>query len=310
MKRMLFVFTALCLGAGLHTTSVASETKEKSEKTSLLQPILVGGLAGMGEVLSLGQVCTATKNLVNAQAKTGNRFSFMDLARQVEKNPKVLFKGLSANLVSMVPTTALQVGGFEAILPLIAHNKNAPTEVEKVFAAGLAGSVSGLVSGPTEGYLQNKQTTNRTVLTMRGLPITMLRDGNFTVAYLAALNQTKKYLVSQGASDTQATVTATLLVGTATTVATHPLDTIRDRQQGDLNKTKYTNAFTTMREVMKEPLKDKNGKETGQTKGFKGLYSGVLSRGTRINAALFTLPWMKDKLTHKVQQRNAEKNNR
>lgn len=269
--------------------------KKSSPLAALFKNVVAGGLAAAVEVGVDHPLWT-----IKTRKQTGQSFTL---------NLKVLYKGIGPNAVSMMPITALQVG----LAALASGDK--PSKTRRTVAGVLGGVGAALVASPTE-MVMTYQGASKTgffasakMLVERrgfaglfaGLPLTMVRDGIFSAAFLAGApiitEWVKPYvpkdsdlLAKAGApsfisewlkryiakdDDLLAQVGGGIGAGLVATVLTQTADAAKAVQQ----KAAQDRSMT-----MVEAVKGLYAK-----RGFAGLFAGGLARGSRVVAAITIL---------------------
>lgn len=248
-----------------------SNTSEKksSALVALFRNVVAGGLAAAVEVAVDHPLWT-----IKTRIQTGESFTF---------NPRVLYKGIGPNAVSMMPITALQVGLAELA------NGDQPSKARRTFAAFFGGVGAALAACPTEMVMTYQGTTKtgfvasaKMLMERRGvaglfagMPLTMVRDGIFSAAFLAGAPILTEWLKPHVSKEAVAVAAGGVGAGLVATVLTQTADAVKSVQQKAAQETPVT---------MTEAVKGLYAK-----KGFAGLFAGGLPRGTRVVAAVTIL---------------------
>lgn len=227
--------------------------------------------------------------------------------KQISFNPVVFYRGFGINAGSMAPITAIQVaadGGFKNYF--LSNSKEKRTELtpgEKVAAGFLAGACSAFVSSPAELIMLRQQNsgdsfgkTIKEMVALRGAPgfyrgftSSAIRDGGFSVGYLALADVVKKELDHKFSPDGQplgwTTLTGGVLAGVAAAIFTHPFDTVKTDIQADFQKNKSSNLLSAL-------------SARARTQGLLSFYNGVGPRGLRVIIGVCLLSYIKTTLTN------------
>lgn len=257
-------------------------------KSQLILDVGIGSSAGMVEVLCGGQALSFLKNHVQIyKPYYGEKLSWKSL------NPRVWARGMSINLISMIPTTALQVG-INGLL-----NSLYPVESikEKMSHALVAGAISGIPSSFTELAIIQKQLKKTTVIQtlkhifhysfVRGINQTMCRDGIFAAGLFVLPNFYKKLCEDITHNQTLAESLRIPLAASTVLVLTQPLDRIKGALQGDIEKIRYRNGLQAVAWLWQEG-------------GLQSLYAGGLWHGTRIASAITVISFVNKQLNELV----------
>lgn len=191
----------------------------------------------------VGAVSGATEVMVNHPLwvlKTRYQDPRVLRADKLTANPRVLYRGLLPNMLSMMPITSLQVG--------VNYSLNQWLNNQLVNAC-TAGAVSASVSGPVE-YLMSQQTatcgfaktaqkvyqTNGLRGFGRGLAGTAVRDAAFSGGYLYGAKSLKDFY-TQYMSPPKATLAGGVSAGLLAAAVSQPADTLKTMQQSSQSKT-------------------------------------------------------------------------
>jgi hypothetical protein len=115
----------------------------------------------------------------------------------------------------------------------------------------------------------------------KGLPVTALRDGGFSMAWLQGTPWIKKQLPINLTDDIK-TPLAGCAAGVLASVATHPFDTIKTNQQ-----VHGLSFFNTTNAILKH-------------QGVFGFFNGTLFRTSSIIISITMMSWLKEKLDVKI----------
>lgn len=246
------------------------------EKQDFTKSVAVGGIAGIAEV-----TCNQWLVTIKNRAQQGHSFTL---------NPQVLYKGYGMNVACMMPTTALQVGFNNGLKTFIPDN----TIIANISRAFCAGAISAVAAGPSELVVITQQNKGGSALESikrlyahgglrvfgRGITLTAVRDGGFTVGYSTLYPIMYNLLKKNMQEDEQSTSNtlaykagAGAITGVCTAALTHPADTLKTIMQGDYTQQEYTGIKSTIRTFYKKH-------------GIKGFAKGFEGRATRAVLAI------------------------
>jgi hypothetical protein len=278
-------------------------TKQPTEQHSFIDNSLIGALSGVCEV-TINQPAIAIKNELQTRIKAPKTEHAATFAKKnVGATLSKLYKGYGVNVASMAPITAIQVGVYGVLTDYFARKGNL-SDREKTAAAFLAGTASALASSPADMLvIQQGQVTKDTFLNTlkaiignekanpfavlsklyRGVLPTAIRDGGFTVGYLALGDIIKKSFAIDTGNKLTDTALSGIPAGLIAGVITHPFDRISTSLKKDLAKESYRNSFQTALKIAQE-------------EGIAGLFKGLIPRATRIAIAIPVLSYVKELL--------------
>lgn len=165
-------------------------------------------------------------------------------------DPRVLYRGYTMSLANMMILTGAQV-------PLTGMVKNAITQGEvrrlsdgeELTAALTGGVISGFLCAPMELIMIQQQRYGTSLIAtpakivseagsplglFRGLAMSCGREGIFTMGMLGLGPVVKRQLVEQGYDNTKAQIYGGIAAGVVVGTISHPMDTIKTCQQGDV----------------------------------------------------------------------------
>ena len=248
----------------------------KDNKLSNIENYSIGALTGLAEVL------------------VTNPFFVIKTKIQQKKpwvlTPMAYYKGAFANALGFIPSTAIQVGTKKWMEAKIFNNQ--PTYIQQIGSAFSAGVLSSAISCPIEKImiLQNEHAkisfTNliRSHFKTKGLSgffvghlATALRDGGFSVCFLAAPPLIKSQLKSYGFDDASANILSGISSGIIAMLLTQPFDTIKTLQQSSHDS--KLGFF-------------KIAKQTN----LCALFKGSVARGSSLILSISFMDWFKEKL--------------
>ena len=198
-----------------------------------------------------------------------------------------------------MPITGIQVGANKWIQSSLFNNH--PTYMQQVGAAFTAGVLSSFISCPVEMImtLQNEHPKTGVCkllngqLKTKGLSglfvgqlATSLREGGFSVFFLAAPPVIKSKLKSRGLDDASSSILAGISSGLAATLITQPADTIKTIQQSAVGSSV---GFFKVAENM-----------TKQT-----LFKGIAARSSGLIISITLMDWVKEQLEDLCKEHGA-----
>ena len=257
---------------------------EEEKPQSPLRALLNGSVIGVAEV-TVNQGLSFIKNRLQ-QGKPLNHTRL-----------SVVYRGYGVNAGSMAPITAVQTGTNAAATQVLkAYTGKELSDLQKMYVAFGAGAISGLVSCPAEMVMLHQQNsghslqqTTRNLAAFgwsslyRGLPHTMIRDGGFTVGYLALGQLICKRLGLDERNKLQNALVGGVPAGLFAAASTHPFDTVKTKLQEDNKKAIYKNSYDVLKALMKEG-------------GYKALFKGLTPRATRVASAITIMSYLNERL--------------
>lgn len=274
----------------------SKEFTNKQSTTSFLQSFFTGSVAGFVEVF-----CNHPLWTLKTRSQQGEPFTL--------KLP-VLYCGLVPNMLSMVPTTALQVGVNQLLQNMLLNGSNAQSFFQNASCAFVGGLSSAMVSCPTELVLSvqgaRKQGGGLTKFfeagkhvvdnhgwnTLgKGFVAAALRDGKFSVFWQVCLPYVKQKVSAYVEDKRYSTALATVLTGLGATAVSQVHDVVKSKQQDPKCLSKKMNFFDVTRKVY-------------QAEGYRGLFTGMVWRSTRVTSALFLMGAVKDKMKDVFDAKN------
>lgn len=252
------------------------------KKLSTIENYTIGALTGLAEVL------------------VTNPFFVVKTKMQQNKpwllKPTAYYKGSVVNALGFMPITAIQVGSNKWIQSNIFHHH--PTYMQQVGAAFSAGVLSSFLSCPVEKIMimQNESpkvsvpNLLKEQLKSKGLSgffvgqlATSLREGGFSVFFLAVPPIIKSKLKSYGLDDASSSIAAGVFSGVAATLITQPVDTIKTIQQSTVDSS--LGFFKTAKNM---PLTT--------------LFKGVVARSSSLILSITVMDWVKGQLEDLCEQ--------
>lgn len=278
-----------------HRGPIAEEDQQPSLWNTIWTSIVSGGASAITEV-GFDHPAWTLKNRCQDEA--------IPKTQKFTLDPRILYKGVIANLLSMVPITALQVSTAQSLKAVRHDVENPPTQMEALAYNATGGAVSALISGPTElGMIQQTQergfiatikhicSVNGIKGLARGMFGSAGRDAIFTMGYGYIAPQRKKKHMENGSSELGATVMGGIEAGVPTGILSHPLDTLKTIQQ--------TASIIDPVTPIWKLAKDKYQKE-----GVKSFYKGVGWRSLRVVSGVTIMSTVSEKVSSMLQNRN------
>ncbi|XP_065206082.1 uncharacterized protein LOC135835651 [Planococcus citri] len=258
-----------------------------------VQDTITGCVTGISDVLS-------THPLWTLKTLTQDGLKSKGIARLLRTNPLILYNGVFAHSMSMIPITTVRVflsSTFEKCL----GDRNTPAT--HLLTTGIAGGLSSLISTPTElgRTIKLKSTTLQKeghVLThsfqdtsqimkkvwqteghirlLNGFSSIALRDGIYTAAFFSGARLFKKVINPYFENEVVKSIVAYSTVSIFASFINHPFDVIKTRQHV---------AFTTYWQLKKTNLNDSKFLKATvalyREKGVAGFWLGYPARGMR-----------------------------
>lgn len=203
-------------------------------------------------------------------------------------NPRVLYRGYSIGLATMVPVTAFEIFNASQVESVIS-SENMVTARQRIFSSFVGGLTSSLITNPLNliGTQQHKYGTTplNTIKTLTsqfgirgiyvGLPTIAIADGIFSCAFWGVFPLIKHYANNYSENQTLSSFTAGVGAGLPTAILTHPLDLIKTVQHQHADE------------------KGKNGfihcvKEIYSKYGSVGFFRGLVPRTIGMTATVLT----------------------
>lgn len=243
----------------------------KKNELSTIENYSIGALTGLTEVI-------ATNPLFVIKTKIQQNKPWI-------LSPSAYYRGFIPNAIGFMPITAIQVGSNQWIQSNIFNNQ--ATNIQKIGSAFTAGALSSLISCPVERIMtiQNDQPTTKlskiflqhmSWRLFMGQLATSLREGGFSIFFLAAPLVIKEKLKLYDFDDTASSAIASVTSGIAASFLTQPFDTIKTTQQSSAHPLGFLKA--------------------AQYLGFQGLFKGMLARSTSVVISITLMDWVKTNL--------------
>jgi solute carrier family 25 citrate transporter 1 len=297
-----------------HTSHGAAQTPEtrsnpEKQKMTFLQSLVTGSLAGVTEVM-IDHPLFVLKLFVQTDKENGMRRSYetrlqhmLRVAQYFRADPvRLLYRGLTLNLLSMTPITAAQVG-LNTFFQKACFGDRPISGTEKIITAFAAGAGSALISGPAERImtLQNSNpgpsfiSIGKTIWEKGGVrslavgtPGTMGRDGLFSAFFLAGMPLLKDLIRTHLAPTINTNAQVTVLAGTTSgvlaTILSHGFDTVKAKQQACSFEKPALSFLKSAKEIYAEA-------------GISGFTKGMPARGARVVSAITIIGTVTEKMT-------------
>ena len=271
----------------LESNSSANDA-EPQKKLTVLQSLMCGSIAGGSEVIFSHPLWVLKTRLQQQKS-----FSL---------SPRIIYRGITSNIASIVPLTAAQVGLHQFYQNVFLGNECSPTLAQKIASACFAGIGAAIIACPTEMIMthQGKQVGHgydvaKSLLTRggwrclwRGLPATALRDCPFTVSFLVAMPYVRKQLQPYCFGEADATTYAGVLTGIASTLVSQGVDTVKTVQQTH-SMTEALPAITAAKRIF-------------HTHGVQGFFKGTLPRSLSVMSGVVVIGGLTEQLERVICQ--------
>jgi hypothetical protein len=263
---------------------MANENRVSSQLPSSKSSQAISGLKGAAIGAVTGVVVVAVTQplfIIKLCLQNNERFSF---------SPSFLYRGTGVSLVTYTPTVAVQVGAATALHNLLHDDSN-----WRMTCSFVAGMFSATISTPSELLIANMRETKSSIKTAqyfikthgirslyRGAFGTSLREGVFTVGFFTAPRLIQQQLDRITSSNN--TLSARLagpIAGIVASIASHPFDTIKNKQQmtADIKPLSFSTA--AMEIISKH--------------GVGGLFRGLLPRSTMVVSSVVIIDYCHNK---------------
>ncbi|MCX5923826.1 MAG: hypothetical protein NTZ68_00150 [Candidatus Dependentiae bacterium] len=254
------------------TTFGAYPSQEKQRPLTLAESTVIGGVVGAAEVALPGQILSYGMN----KAIKKEKFVWRDS-----------YKGFAANAVGQMPITAVQkvvqVKGSQYIEVLQGCPLSDGQKVGVSFASGIGGAFIDTPSNAVQLYLQDKSNSGKSTWRavkelkrqcFRGFASNaFIKEGPFAVGYQFLAPKGTQAALQYVEIPEVATAFGGAAAGVFTAVLTQPGAVLRNKMQNDTAGTTYRATWQTVQKILKE-------------EGWKGLFTGLKQRGTRVAFAV------------------------
>lgn len=274
-----------------HSDSSAEDKQPIVTKRHMTIPesILSGSLIGAIEVMVNYPLWT-----IKVQMQNHDPFTL---------NPKILYRGIVPNALSMIPTTALQVGLDQCFQNYLFQDTSTISKKNLTLTAFSAGVFSSMVACPTEMIMlkQRQQASSFFIATKglikqrsfsslySGLLATALREGIFSAFFLVATPVLKANIIPYYSNDYGASLLAGLGSGVSATLLSQGVDTIKTRQQSAF---KTIGFMQTARDIYAH-------------RGMLGFFKGTIPRGVRVMSAITLMGFLNEKIENVLCKQEA-----
>ena len=268
-----------------------SQSRQYSENkalnaTNATKDILTGSVMGMVEVGINHPLWSVKTRIQRGLALT--------------LNPKILYRGVVPNMLSMMPITGIQVG-LNGAFKRIFFKDSTMSNANRINCAFLAGATSAIISCPVEMIMTYQGDSGRSFTSVtkqilqqkgtRGLynafTATVFRDGVFTAFYLVGSPIFKTMLKPYFNDDFAATIPSGIVSGVTASLITQAADTVKTAQQAA---------------PLAAPLNLKQGiQKVYSEKGIYGFFKGGLTRAARVTSAVTVMGAVKDAIEVKIK---------
>ena len=261
---------------------------QELQRLSGWQNCLVGMAAGAGS-----KMCNYPLLVMKNNEQIGVPTNF---------NPRILYRGLPIAVVNMGGTTTVQFGCTGAFQKMLKTIVDDDTTVQ-MGGSLLGGLASGVPCSLWELVMVQQQQRGGTILgtparilkdygargLMRGMTMTLGREGLFTLAMLGITPWIQTQLSTKAGMESNVALAAGALTGSVTAaLISHPMDTIKTCQQEDLGAERYGSSRQSFALLRKE-----HG-------GMRGLYKGLKWRIALIGTTFFLVNSIKERLAPRM----------
>lgn len=218
-----------------------------------------------------------------------------ELVKKIVSNPSTLYSGYPSTLTGMLASTALQPPMKAIIEQFVPGDKSAAhTQLTTAFLAGCASAITAAPcelmmiqrqKNPTlsyNGIIKNIIMSQGAKTAWRALPVTALREGGFSIGYLALTDIIASKITDSDNPVIRSTAGG-IPAGIIAALSTHPFDTIKTRMQSNLSKKEYKTLVNTLMTIV-------------QKDGLKGLYAGAIPRMTACMVLIPFMSWITQEL--------------
>ncbi len=275
---MKYTYRSVYIVIAMTVASAQAENESKSLGSFVAKNALLGAIAGGLEV-TVNQPLVTIKN--SLQQRLPIAFD------------RTLYKGYMVNAGSMGPITAAQVTVYALIKKQFESHGRALSDAQNLGAGFAAGAVSGLVSGPAELIMLKQKNSGKTLQQAftdvmrqkgvaglwRGFVPAAMRDGGFTMGYLALGDVFKNPIKKIVHDERLASLTAGICAGLVVAPPTHPFDTIKTIMQAE---------DITLKQAMYKKYR---------SHGVQGFFDGLSPRAFRILLAIPLMSMVKYELS-------------
>eukprot|EP00037_Helgoeca_nana_P033886 m.419799 g.419799 ORF g.419799 m.419799 type:complete len:277 (-) comp31840_c0_seq1:277-1107(-) len=209
-------------------------------------------------------------------------------------NPAVLYRGVVMSATNMSIITGVQFPLTGLISNAISGGGRKLTDGESLVAAFAGGTISAVICSPMELVMIQQQKNGGSIghhgtricgggpsMLFRGLTPTMVREGIFTMGYMAlGPVVSKKLTESTGVTGFAATFGGCSIAGVIAASLSHPFDTIKTVVQGDVDSKTYKGPGHAYKLLLEEG-------------GPARFFSGWAWRTSRMIGALFIIGQVK-----------------
>lgn len=273
-----YIFCALAVLMIMNVAASSFERADSTVITSMGRALISGGCAGVADV-ALTQPLTYFKNML----QTGSVISC---------NPRDWYRGSSAQLLNMVPTTMIQVGVADVFKKLIVDD----SYIGDAARAMLGGIASAPTAASTNVIVLRMQKEKRGIIDtarqlyfaagakglMRGVCPTAAREAMWVLGYLSCYPRLSQNLSGVSGNLVLANLVSGVITGVGVAALTHPFDTIATCMQEDVEGRYAKSTVRTAYRITNEI-------------GWNGLYRGLVPRASSVVAGILILGTVAEK---------------
>lgn len=269
--------------------------KKDQENITIQQSMVSGSVAGASEVLANHPLWT-----IKTRIQEGKPFTMQ---------PAVLYQGIFYNAASMIPITVIQVGLNHTFQHNFFDNGSSISHGQRLTCAFFAGVSSASISSPTEMIMRRMNIESSFYKTasimaknngwrflFSGLYATGLREGMFTTFFLAGAPIVKEQLTPYIPHNLLGTVVAGVSSGLAAAYVSHPVDTIKTKQQSQPSASQSLSFCQAATKIYKAD-------------GLFGFFKGAVPRGLRVVSGVTIMSGITEHLQDAFQTCNNDTTN-
>lgn len=260
----------------------SNQDRTPNHKATVFESIIIGSVATATEVMIDHPLWT-----LKTRAQYGSGFTM---------NPKILYRGVVPNMISMAPITSIQMGVDRGIQNVFFDGATKPSNYQQIASAFVAGVASATVGCPTEMIMTQqsklegsffavgsnliKQNGWRCLST--GFFNIAMRDGIFTVGYAVTSPYFKSKIKPYCRNDFEASVVSGIGAGVPAAIASQANDTLKTIQQA-ADQLQPVRAVEAVKKIY-------------STQGVGGFFKGGFWRGARVASAITIIGTVKEKM--------------
>eukprot|EP00617_Octactis_speculum_P026714 CAMPEP_0185770968 /NCGR_PEP_ID=MMETSP1174-20130828/62352_1 /TAXON_ID=35687 /ORGANISM="Dictyocha speculum, Strain CCMP1381" /LENGTH=273 /DNA_ID=CAMNT_0028456635 /DNA_START=39 /DNA_END=860 /DNA_ORIENTATION=- len=218
---------------------------------------------------------------------------------KIKFDPKIMYRGYSMSLTNMCILSGLQFPLTGLVTTAITGGKQRRlSDVEQISAGFVGGVISGFICAPLELVMIQQQRFGTSLIAtpakiigqsgvtgiFRGLAMSCGREGVFTAGMLGLGPTLKRMASESGYSTYTSSIMGAIGGGVVVASISHPMDTIKTCQQGDVTGKVYGGVIPTARTLLAQA-------------GYKRFFSGWAWRTSRMVLQTFLFDFTKTNLS-------------